>query len=313
MPIRSSVHRFRDLPAGARPALALGNFDGMHLGHRAVLRAAEGLAAEGRAGAFGVLTFEPHPRSHFAPGAPLFRLTPPPMKRRLAARLGAAMLVELVFDADLARLSPEGFLNDVLIGAVGAGGLAMGEDFRFGRGRAGDAAWLDAAARAAGLRCAVVGPVDVGGARVASSAIREALAAGDLAAARRMLGRPFAVLGDVIHGRKLGRTIGYPTANMALEPGFGLRHGIYAVRVERGGRLHDGVASFGTRPTFDDGPPLLETFLFDFAGDLYGEEIEVSFVAFLRPELKFDHVEALVRQMDRDSAAARQALAEDAA
>jgi riboflavin kinase / FMN adenylyltransferase len=294
-------------PMLARPVLAIGNFDGMHLGHQAVLSAARDLAHALKAPAC-ILTFEPHPRSYFRPEEPVFRLTPPDAKAQLAERFGMDGLIELPFDAALAALDAEAFVKTILVERFAARGVAVGYDFSFGKARQGDAAFLIDAGKRHRFSVSIVPKHVEEGAAVSSSAIRSALEAGDVPRANTLLHRPYAVIGDVIHGRKLGRTIGYPTANIALDPTTRLRHGIYAVRMRIGGIERPGVASFGTRPTFDDGPPLLEVFLFDFDSDLYGETVEVSFVAFLRPELKFDGVEPLIRQMDEDTREARRIL-----
>jgi riboflavin kinase / FMN adenylyltransferase len=291
-----------------RPVLAIGNFDGMHLGHRAVFDAARHLAETiGRPAA--ALTFEPHPRSFFAPGRPVFRLTPPAMKARLAERFGLTGLIDLTFDRDLAATDAETFVADTLVARLRISGLAVGYDFSFGKGRGGTAQFLADAGQRLGFPVSIVQQRSTGGTPVSSSEIRNALEAGDVPHANALLGHAYSILGKVVHGKKLGRTIGYPTANIALAPDTRLLQGIYAVRMWVGAERINGVASFGTRPTFDNGPPLLEVFLFDFDRDLYGQTVEVEFAAWLRPELKFDGVEPLVRQMDQDSDQARRILA----
>jgi len=297
------------LPAAlARPVLAIGNFDGMHLGHAALVAEAVSLGrALGRPAA--LLTFEPHPRLHFQPDAPLFRLTPPDLKAEAAAAMGAAGMVSLTFGSALAAMAAEAFVDDLLGARLKASGVVVGPDFRFGRRRGGDAAMLAERAAALGMSVSVAPPVEVDGAPVSSSRIRALLGEGDAQGASRLLGRAWIVRGPVAHGDKRGRLLGYPTANMLLDRDCGLRHGIYAVRATVDGRAHDAVASFGRRPTFDDGAPRLETHLFDFSGDLYGRAMDVAFVGWIRPELKFDGVEDLIRQMDADSAAARAMLA----
>jgi riboflavin kinase / FMN adenylyltransferase len=287
-----------------RPVIAIGNFDGVHLGHQAVFKAAMQMGAELGQPAVA-LTFEPHPRSHFAPDKPVFRLTPPTMKQLLAERLGLDGLITLSFNSVLAGTSAATFVDDLLIRRFAISGLAVGYDFSFGKGRSGSAAFLKDAASRLGFPAAIVPQNMLDGAPVSSSEIRRALENGDVVRANALLGYPYTILGEVLHGRKLGRTIGYPTANIALGADTRLRMGIYAVRMRLEGETLDGVASFGTRPTFDNGPPLLEVFLFDFSGDLYGRMVEVQFVQWLRPELKFDGVEPLVAQMNSDSAEAR--------
>ncbi len=292
----------------ARPVLAIGNFDGMHLGHAALVAEAQRLGETlGRPAA--ILTFEPHPRAFFAPGTPLFRLTPPALKAEAAERLGARGMITLGFDAALAGLAAEAFIDELIATRLGASGVVVGPNFRFGRQRRGDTALLQARAAALGIAASVVPPVTVDGETVSSSRIRALLAEGDVAGAARLLGRDWIVRAMVAHGDKRGRTLGYPTANLILDHGVALRHGIYAVRATIGGRTHAAVASFGRRPTFDDGAPRLEVHLFDFAGDLYGQQMDVAFAGWIRPELKFDGIEPLIRQMDEDSRQARAILA----
>ncbi|MDN2566257.1 bifunctional riboflavin kinase/FAD synthetase [Aquibium sp. A9E412] len=292
--------------------VAVGNFDGVHRGHRAVLDEALAIAG-GRGLPALVLTFEPHPRSVFAPHVPLFRLTPAPAKARLLAALGFDAVVEQPFDRAFAALEPEAFVRDVLVGGLGIAHAVTGYDFHYGRERGGGPAELAAAGRAHGFGVSLAEAFcDEGGAVISSTRIRGCLAEGDAAGAAGLLGYRYTVAATVAAGRRLGRTLGYPTANMALAPETALRHGIYAVRLRRAdGSLHDGVASFGRRPTVeDDGRPLLETFLFDFSGDLYGETCTVSLFGFLRGEEKFDDLEALTAQMRIDEAEARALLSD---
>ncbi|HXO70969.1 MAG TPA: bifunctional riboflavin kinase/FAD synthetase [Bradyrhizobium sp.] len=294
------------IPRGA--VVAMGNFDGVHLGHRAVIKAALDMArAHGRP-AFAV-TFEPHPRSFFSPNTPQFRLTSEANKLRLLAGTGLAGAVVMTFDKARAGTTAQDFIHHDLIDRLGISGIAVGYDFHFGKGRVGSPSLLVSEAPRLGIEVDVQPHVDIEERPVSSSAIRMALAEGQIADATLMLGGPWFVSGEVIHGEKRGRDLGYPTANMKLDRNCGLKHGIYAVRVGHDGKLLDGVASFGRRPTFDNGAPLLEVFLFDFAGDLYGATLDVAFIAFIRDELKFDGIEPLVRQMDDDSAEARAALA----
>ncbi|UVK37527.1 bifunctional riboflavin kinase/FAD synthetase [Mesorhizobium sp. AR10] len=300
------------LPACLRGGVvAIGNFDGLHRGHQAVLERA--LAEAGRRGAPAlVLTFEPHPRKVFRPDTPLFVLTPPPMKARLLSHLGFAALVEQPFTRDFASLSAEAFVTDVLEKNLGITHAVTGFDFHFGKDRQGGPAFLMAAGERHGFGVTLVDAFrDEGAEVVSSSRIRALLGEGEVAEAAGLLGYRFTVEGEVIGGQQLGRTLGFPTANMRLSPEATLKEGIYAVRFRRAdGKLHDGVASFGRRPTIDDnGAPLLETFVFDFSGDLYGEICAVSFFGFLRSEVKFDGLDALVAQMRRDEAEARALLA----
>lgn len=288
---------------------AIGNFDGVHRGHQEVLAVARA-AAEELGGPAVVLTFEPHPRAFFRPDQPVFRLTPPAERAVVLEALGLDGMVVTPFDADLAGTSADGFVDLILRERLGVRGAVVGYNFHFGKARAGTPDFLQARGRADGFAVTVVeARVDEGGEPISSTRIRAALEAGAPEAAARLLGYRWLVVGEVVHGDKRGRTLGYPTANIALAPSCGLRHGVYAVRVSVDGVLHDGVASFGRRPMFDDGAPLFETHLFGFEGDLYGRALRISVFAFLRPEARFDGVEALVAQMDRDSAEARAILA----
>ncbi|MBR1271895.1 bifunctional riboflavin kinase/FAD synthetase [Bradyrhizobium sp. AUGA SZCCT0222] len=299
-----------DIPKGA--VVAMGNFDGVHLGHRAVIAAALNMGRAHGKPAFAV-TFEPHPRSFFSPNSPQFRLTDETNKLRLLAGTGLAGAVVMTFDKGRAGTSAQDFIHHDLIGRLGISGIAVGYDFHFGKGRVGSPSLLVSEAPRLGIEVDVQAHVDIAERPVSSSAIRMALAEGQIDDATAMLGGPWFATGEVIHGEKRGRDLGYPTANIRLDKNCALKHGIYAVRVGRGQgkdqvRLN-GVASYGRRPTFDNGAPLLEVFLFDFKGDLYGSVLDVAFIAFIRDELKFDGIEALIRQMDDDSARARAALA----
>jgi riboflavin kinase/FMN adenylyltransferase len=288
--------------------VGIGNFDGVHRGHRAVIAAALARAKTlGRPAA--ALTFEPHPRAFFQPDAPLFRLTDERAKLRLLAATGLDGAIVLRFDAALARLSAEAFVTRILVQQLAVAGVAIGFDFHFGLNRAGSPDYLAADGARLGFAVDVVPRFEDAGRPVRSGPIRAALAAGNVGEAHELLGYPWFVSAEVVHGDKRGRELGYPTANLRLDPSCGLRHGIYAVRVGLGDRRLDGVASFGRRPTFDDGAVLLEVFLFDFTGNLYGETIDVAFIEWIRPELKFDSVADLVRRMDEDSQIARAALA----
>jgi len=299
-------------PAAAIPrgmVVAMGNFDGVHLGHRAVIDAALQMGqAHGRPAL--AVTFEPHPRSFFSPNTPQFRLTDETGKLRLLAGAGLAGAVVMTFDKRRAGTTAQDFIHHDLIGRLGISGIAVGYDFHFGKGRVGSPGLLVTEAPRLGIEVDVQAHVDIAERPVSSSAIRMALAEGQIEDATAMLGGPWFITGEVIHGDKRGRDLGYPTANIRLDRNCGLKLGIYAVRVGLGERRFEGVASFGRRPTFDNGAPLLEIFLFDFQGDLYGKSLDVAFIAFIRDELKFDSVEALIRQMDNDSARARERLAE---
>jgi len=292
--------------------VAMGNFDGVHLGHRAVIAAALEMGrVHGRPAL--ALTFEPHPRRFFSPNTPQFRLSDETAKLRLLAGTGLSGVVLMTFDKARAGTSAQDFIHHDLIGRLGVRGIAVGYDFHFGKGRVGSPSLLVKEAPRLGIEVDVQPHIDIDDRPVSSSAIRIALAEGQIDAATAMLGAPWFISGEVIHGEKRGRELGYPTANIRLDQNCALKHGIYAVRVGRGqekseARL-EGVASFGRRPTFDNGAPLLEIFLFDFKGDLYGETLDVAFIGFIREELKFDGIEALTRQMDDDSARARAQLA----
>ncbi len=298
-------HGEAPLPPGLSGAVvAIGNFDGVHRGHRAVIATARE-RARALARPTAALTFEPHPRSFLRPQEPLFRLTDEAAKLRLFAATGLSGAIVLRFDAALAEPSPESFVDDILLRRLGISGAVVGYDFRFGRNRAGTPDLLAAAGRQRNFTVDVVPAVEIEGLRISSGVIREALAAGHIEEANALLGYPWFVRGEVVHGDKRGRELGYPTANIRLDPACGLRHGIYAVRVGIGERRYDGVASFGRRPMFDVGTVLLEVFLFDFTGDLYGSAIDVAFIGWIRHELAFADVAELVRCMDEDTRRAR--------
>ncbi|BCH26576.1 riboflavin biosynthesis protein [Mesorhizobium sp. L-8-10] len=290
--------------------VAIGNFDGVHRGHQAVLDRALTEARRRDVPAL-VLTFEPHPRTVFRPDVPLFILTPPPVKARLIAELGFDAVVEQGFTRSFASNSAEDFVTGVLDRGLGISHAVTGFDFHFGKDRQGGPAFLMASGEKHGFGVTLVDAFrDEGTEVISSSRIRQLLADGEVAEAAGLLGYRYTVEAEVTGGRKLGRTLGFPTANMKLTPSVALKHGIYAVRFRRAnGALHDGVASFGRRPTVDDdGAPLLETFVFDFEGDLYGEVCSVSFFGYLRGEEKFHGLDALVAQMKRDEAEARALL-----
>jgi riboflavin kinase / FMN adenylyltransferase len=303
------VHGYKDVPAQARGAvLAIGNFDGVHRGHQALLRAASAIGRELGAPT-GALIFEPHPREFFHPEEPHFHLTPLPQKLAIFDRLGLDIAVVLPFDAQLAALSADEFVDRVIVDGLGARHVVIGHDFFFGRNRGGTPETMQAAASRAGFGLTVIPPVAEDGEVFSSSAIRLRLAQGDVRGAARLLGREWRVAGTVVGGAKRGTGLGFPTANIPLPRGTALGHGIYAVRVHIDGEVHDGAAYLGTRPTYDNGMPVLEVFLLDFDGDLYGRDIEVEFVDFIRADRKFDTSEALIAQMQADCARARDILA----
>ena len=316
--------------------VAIGNFDGVHRGHRAVIAAAQKRAqALGRKTA--ALTFTPHPRLFLRPQDTLFQLSGERDKLRLLAATGLDGAIVMKFDGALARTSAEDFIARILAGRLGIGGAAIGFDFHFGKNRTGSPAFLAEQGAKLGFAVDIVPPLEDEGRPVSSGSIRTALAQGKVVEAAELLGAPWFASGTVIHGDKRGRELGFPTANLRLDPACGLKHGIYAVRVAvpnsvrsrasgnpgaagasisgsplsrgRAEKLFDGVASFGVRPMFDNGGPLLEVNLFDFAGDLYGQAIDVAFIGWIRHEQTFESIEVLKRAMDADAAQARDALA----
>jgi riboflavin kinase/FMN adenylyltransferase len=295
-------------PELAGGIVALGNFDGFHLGHQAVVgRAVARARAEGRPALVG--TFDPHPVRHFRPDAAPFRLTTLDQRERLFAGAGADAMVVFRFDGDLAGLTAEQFIAERLVGCLQVAGVVTGEDFTFGRAKGGNVGVLAYAGRRHGFAAETVGAVTLEGEAVSSSRIRDLLREGDMRGAARLLTRPYTIEGHVQHGDKLGRTIGYPTANIDMGKYLRPAYGIYAVRGRLpDGRMLDGAANLGVRPTFDPPKELLEPYFFDFSGDLYGECIEVELVERLRPEAKFDTLEALTEQMDADCARAREIL-----
>lgn len=299
-----------DMPPMLREGVvAIGNFDGVHRGHQAVIGAAKE-AARNIGGAALALTFEPHPRQFFRPDVALFRLTPAETKAKLVKACGLDGMVVLPFDAALAGLEPEKFVGLHLHERLAARHVVVGHDFHFGKARAGTPEKLGELGLTHGFNVSVMGPrTDEHGAPFSSSRVRESLAAGAMPEAADVLGYRWFVEGAVIHGEKRGRQLGYPTANMQLDEAVTLKHGIYAVRVRVDETVLGGVANYGRRPQFDHGAPLLEPYIFDFSGDLYGQTIAVEFVEFLRPEARFDSIDALIAQMDRDQAAARDRLA----
>lgn len=303
------IHQdFQWLDPSARGAsVAMGNFDGVHRGHRSVIDLARGPAP------LGVITFEPHPRQFFAPQSPAFRLMNAEARANRLARLGVQHLYQLPFDATLASLAPEGFVNDVLHQGLGISHVVVGADFCFGKGRAGNARDLARLCAARGIRTTIAPLVADNGSEISSTNIRRALTEGRPRDAAAMLGHWHRVEGAVLHGQKRGRELGYPTANMSVDGLHLPKLGVYAVFVDiltgpHKGSFH-GVASLGVRPMFGENRPNLETFIFDFKGDLYGQHLSVALVDYLRPELTFDGLPALITQMDADSAKARATLA----
>ena len=302
---------WRDLPESQRgSAVAIGAFDGVHRGHRAVIASA-GEAARRLDAPLAVVSFEPHPRRWFQPDAAPFRLLTAAQMARALEPLGVERLHLLPFDADMAAMTDEAFAREVLAGGLGVRHAAVGFDFTFGRGRTGSPEGLRALGETLGFTVTVTERIDdTGGLKLSSSAVREALNAGDMARATAVLGRPFAIEGEVIHGDKRGRTIGVPTANVRLGDYMRPAYGVYATRTRLpDGRVIDGVANLGVRPMFESSEPLLEVWLFDFDGDLYGQTVETELVAWLRGEMKFDGLDALKVQIDADAAAARAVLA----
>ncbi|MGB1069124.1 MAG: riboflavin biosynthesis protein RibF [Henriciella sp.] len=303
---------YRNVPANARNlSVALGNFDGVHAGHRAVIEAAR-TAVPGVG--LGVATFEPPPRAYFRPDDPPFRLYRPMQRNMKLAALGAEAIYELPFNADMAAMTDESFAREVLFSGLGVRHVSVGFDFRFGRGRMGDANRLASLGRAIGFGVTIVEKIESLGTKASSTAIREALIAGEPERARDILGHDWVIDGVVEHGEKRGRTIGFPTANLHLGELLHPRHGVYAVRVriESQGEWLDGVANSGRTPTTGLRDPLLEAFIFDFEGDLYGRHIEVALAHYLRPELAFDQIDDMIVQMNNDVADAKTRLAQSA-
>jgi riboflavin kinase/FMN adenylyltransferase len=305
------VRDWRDLPDADRgAAVAVGAFDGVHRGHQAVI--AEARAAAQRLGApLGVVSFDPHPRRWFQPDAAPFRLMTADQMAEALAPLGVDILYLLPFDGEMAGMSDAGFAEQVLAQGLGVRHAAVGFDFTFGKGRSGSPEALRAYGERLGFTVSVAERIDdPDGLKLSSSAVREALKAGDMDRAAAILGRPFAIRGEVIHGDKRGRTIGVPTANIDLGDYMRPAYGVYAIRARLpDGRTFDGVASLGLRPMYAVETPLLEAWLFDFDGDLYGHALDVQLIAWLRGEETFDGLDALKAQIDRDAAAARAVLA----
>jgi riboflavin kinase / FMN adenylyltransferase len=291
---------------GRGASVALGNFDGVHLGHQSVIDLARGAAP------LGVVTFEPHPREYFRPGTP-FRLMNAEARANQLAALGVQHLYELPFDATLAGQSPQAFVTEVLAQGLGISHVVVGADFCFGKGRAGTAHDLQTLGNKAGFRTTIAPLMHADGVEISSTAIRTALAGGRPRDAAAMLGHWHRIEGPVIHGEKRGRELGYPTANMGVAGLHLPRLGVYAVLADvltgpQKGR-YMGAASLGVRPMFGVNTPNLETYLLDFKGDLYDQHLSIAFVEYLRPELKFDGLPALITQMAADTDRARHILA----
>ena len=298
------------LPEALRGSIvALGNFDGFHLGHQAVVNRAIALGFHERRPVI-VATFDPHPVRFFKPDVPPFRLTSLDQRERLFAHAGADAMLVFRFDAELASMDADAFVAEILARRLGVAGVVTGDDFSFGKGRTGDVDLLRKLGEQYGVRAEAVAQVMIDGERVSSGRIREALAAGDPGTATHLLTRPFAVEAVVERGDGRGHALGFPTANVSLGRYQRPAYGIYAVRIRLDDNSeHSGVASFGVRPTFEEGEEYLETFIFDWEGDLYDRTIEIGLIAYLRPEAKFESVEALVEQMRKDEAEARRLLA----
>jgi len=299
------------LPEPFRDAIiALGNFDGFHRGHQAVVgEAVRWARAEGRRAL--VATFDPHPKRFFVPDAPWFRLTTLDQREDLFAAAGADAMVVIHFDAQVAAMTGEQWVGDMLHRQFGAAGVVTGEDFTFGKGRSATADLLGQLGAAYGIAARTAPAVFDGDQPVSSTRIRAALQAGDCATATRLLSRPFAIRGTVQHGDKLGRTIGFPTANLPLDHYLRPRYGIYAVKGRLpDGKIYNGAANLGVRPSFDPPKELLEPYFFGWSGDLYGQDIEVELHHFLRPEAKYDGIEALTAAIAADCERAKALLGE---
>lgn len=305
MSIRVFTGRAR-APADARGAgIALGVLDGVHRGHQVVIAAAR---REGRA--LGAAVFEPHPRHYFRPDGPPFRIQNAAQRVRALEAAGVAFVFQMAFDRSIAECPADDFARSILAEEIGASHVSVGADFQYGKDRGGDVRSLARAGETLGFTVSVTPPVMESGQRISSTAIRALIGEGDVAGAASLLSRPFAIEGDVITGAQRGRTIGFPTANIGLSDYVRPKFGVYAVRTTIGGRVVNGVANVGVKPTVGGAPePLLEAHLFDYAGDLYGQTLEVALHAFLRPEQKFESFDALKAQILTDAEAARKALA----
>lgn len=288
---------------------AVGNFDGVHRGHQYLLAETAKFANENGAEP-GVVLFDPHPRRYFRPYDPPFLLTRPEKRNALLRQYGAKEIYSLAFDEALATMPPKQFIESVLKEQLGLAGVVAGADFRFGADRAGNGAMLESRGEDIGLAVKLVETISNGSSadKFGSSEVRKALLGGDVERAAEILGRPWSVVATVEEGRKLGRTIGFPTANMMLGEVIAPRQGVYACRAYVDGKAYNAVSNFGRRPTVGAEAPLLETNFFDFKGDLYGREIEVEFVTFLREEKKFAGLDALSAQIAEDCKQAHEIL-----
>lgn len=306
VPVIDAAERAPDALRGG--IVALGNFDGFHVGHQAVVARAVDRARAAQRPVI-VATFDPHPVRHFTPHVPPFRLTTLDQRARMFAAAGADAMAVFHFGEALANVSADAFITDWLLGHLGVAGVVTGEDFGFGKGRTGNVSVLREQGAARGFSVDTVGPVSDDGGAISSSRIRDALKDGDCATATRLMTRPFVIEGMVQHGDKNGRKLGYPTANIDMGSYLRPRFGIYAVTGHLpDGRVVKGAANVGVRPTFDPPKELLEPHFFDFDGDLYGQTIGVAFHSFIRPEARFDSLDALTAQMARDCDTARERL-----
>jgi riboflavin kinase/FMN adenylyltransferase len=301
---------YKNCPESLKGAvLAIGNFDGVHRGHQAVIEAA--LEAGKATGAVsGAMTFEPHPRQFFQPDVPLFRLTSERLKVMLLGALGLDLVCVLPFNAALASLTAERFASEILADGLGVSHVVTGSDFHFGKGRGGDPEILGALGKKLGFSVTVVAPQAGKGGAYSSTQVREHLRQGEPREAADILGYWWRIAGTVVGGDKRGHGLGFPTANIAVPEGFGLKHGIYVVRAWVGSERYHGASYLGTRPSFDDGEPVIETFLFDFTGDLYDTELQIEVIDFLRGDEAFASPEALKAQMRVDCEMAKKRLVE---
>jgi riboflavin kinase/FMN adenylyltransferase len=306
---------FDDVPPALKGAVvAIGNFDGVHRGHRALIAEAK-MQAEARRGPLAVLSFEPHPQEYFRPSPECFRLTPLRTKARLLADLGVDALFALTFDGEMARKSPQDFVQGVLVNGLGISGAVVGHDFEFGQKRAGNLATLAYMGEMEGFSVTAFDTVTASGdEKISSTLIRRMLKEARPEEAARLLGRNWAVEARVEHGDARGRELGFPTANMHLGHCLAPAFGVYAVRVnilegDRAVSRHDGVANFGIRPMYQVEVPLMETHLFDFNGDLYGKYLSVELIRYIRPEASFAGLPELIAQIGADAAKAREILA----
>ena len=304
------VYGYDHVPRQLRGAsIAIGNFDGVHRGHQALLQTAKRSALTTTMQLAGALIFEPNPRQFFQPERPHFALTSLPQRLDLLRRHGLDLTIVLNFDASFANMTANEFIERVLVAGLGVSHVVVGYDFHFGRGRTGTPDQLREAGDSYGFGVSIIEQIADQGEVISSSAIRAELGQGDVEGAAKMLGHWWRVRGRVRSGARRGTGLGYPTANIGLLPGTALAHGIYAVRVYIGAAVHNGAAYYGTRPTFDDGAAVLETFLFDFDDDIYGREIEIEFIGRVRGDRKFNDSDGLIAQMERDVAQARARLA----